>query len=84
MMVRMLHELIRFRRYILQETTEGMGWDRTTLDDCDGARVSTDDGLLYHRDGVRLGLLLGLAEGGTPLGSDGKTVVGTDGGLLGQ
>lgn len=25
MMVRMLHELIRFRRYILQETTEGMG-----------------------------------------------------------
>ena len=25
MMARMLHEFIRFRRYILQETTEGMG-----------------------------------------------------------
>ena len=46
-----------------------------------------DDGLLYHRDGVRLGLLLEITEGGadgTPLGSDGKTVVGTNDGLLGQ
>ena len=69
---------------LLQEATEGMG---TTID-CDVARrVSTDDGLLYHRDGVRLGLLLEITEGGadgTPLGSDGKTVVGTDDGLLGQ
>ena len=61
--------------------------NRTTID-CDGARrVSTNDELLYHRDGVRLGLLLEITEDGaddTPLGSDGKPVVGTDDGLLGQ